>query len=68
MSSIIIRLLRRLTVAERSALIVGALLITGMLSAVALDRLLAQPRSPVVVTVGPRDVAYYPPGRAESQR
>lgn len=51
MSAIIFRLLRRLTIAERTALIVGGLTITAMLSAVALDRLLAQPPSPVVVTL-----------------
>lgn len=53
-AAILIRLLRRLTAAERAALLVGGLLITGMLSAIAVDRLLAQPARPVVVAVDTR--------------
>jgi hypothetical protein len=44
-------MLRRLTIAERTTLIVGALLITGMLSAVALDRMLAPATAPIVITM-----------------
>lgn len=51
MSIALLRMLRRLTIAERTTLIVGTLLITGMLSAVALDRMLAPPASPIVITV-----------------
>ena len=51
MPSELLRLLRRLTEVERTALIVGGLLITAMLSAVAVDRALERRQAAVVITV-----------------
>jgi hypothetical protein len=47
------RLARRLTATERMAALVGGLVIAAMLSAIAVERMLASPPSPVVITLGP---------------
>jgi hypothetical protein len=45
------RFIRRLTPAERMTALVCALIISAMLSAVALDRMLQRPAGPVLITV-----------------
>ena len=62
------RLARRLTATERMAALVGALMIAAMLSAIAMDRMLAAPPSPFVITLGPNAGAasFTPPARADA--
>jgi hypothetical protein len=55
MKNTFIRIVRSLNCGERTAVIVGALMIVGMLSAVAIDRLLAKPSPTVIVTIAPPD-------------
>jgi hypothetical protein len=51
MHSPIERLVRRLSADERLVILVGALIIAAMLSAIALDRLLAARTTPTVITL-----------------
>ncbi len=51
------RLARRMTATERMTLLVGALVMVAMLSAITLDRLLAQQATPAIVTLAPASTA-----------
>ena len=47
------RIVRGLSATERMAALVGALVITAMLSAIIVDRWLSRPAAPVVITMAP---------------